>query len=314
MRDLHISPELAARIGASANQALDHSFSKFVDRGHDRVRRAAAQNEVAQALLRGAVDEGRLPKSLFPESPAPQQVLAALRGSGRLRRPTRHSPAARAMAFRPFAGVESGGVRVAEDSQIQVLAPPYAGQWTSKNGNGNYTATASADAASGAFGFLDGSGGGASAACGAGVWMQFIPDNPLPRSVQVRPYVPYNYQWHDSSQAGYTAHNDGGFGVYVLSWNMQGADQTLEQDYRYSIWSDGTGWWDDHHNPSWGDPDYGYAYTYNEAPYFTAQPGRIYQACVWCFGSCDAAGGFFGNAFSDADINADAGFVVIGEQ
>ena len=115
-------------------------------------------------------------------------------------------------------------------------------------------------------------------------------------------------------KTGYTAHNDAGFGIFVLSWDMQGNDMRSEQDYRYSIWSDGTAWGEEHHNPSWDAFDYGNAFLYgNEAPYFEAQPNRIYRACVWCFGSCDAGSGFFGNAIAATDINATAGFVVVGE-
>ena len=313
MSDVKISTDIAARIAAEARTALDKSFAKFVDQHLDRMRRSAAHNDVAPALIQQAMDAGRLP-NLRPEPT--KEVLAALQ-AGRTRRSERkvhHSPAARASTVRPFNGLDAGGLRVAEDERLQVLAPPYADQWTSKNGDGNSVTNCNADAQTGVFGFLDGAAGG-SAACGSGVWAQFIPDPPLPRSVQVRAYTPYNYQWHDNSQFGCTAHNDAGFGIYVLSWDLTGDDRRLEQDYRYSIWSDGTGWWDDHHNPSWGDPDYGYAYLYgNEAPYFEAQPDRIYCACIWCFGSCDAGSGYFGNAVADADINATAGFVVIGEQ
>jgi hypothetical protein len=310
MSSMKISVEIAARIAGDAKAALDESFGAFVDQRLDRLRRSEQQNEVAQVLIRHAMNEQKLPK--LHSHLAPQEALTALQvgNRGRLDRKLRHSPGARALTIRPFGGAAAGELRVAEDARLQILVPPY--QWTSKSGNGNRVTNVNADAQTGAFGFLDGAAGG-SAACGAGVWAQFIPDAPLPRWIQVRAYTPYDYQWHDSSQAGYTAHNDGGFGIYVLSWDLAGTDRRLEQDYRYSIWSDGTGWWDDH--ASWPLPDYGYAYQYgNEAPYFEAQPGRVYRACIWCFGSCDAGSGYFGNAFSDADINANVGFVVIGEQ
>jgi hypothetical protein len=217
----------------------------------------------------------------------------------------------------PFRGDGDSALRIAHniagDAALQVLVPPYADKWTFTQQSGNAETRADADAQTGRFGFLDGAAGG-SAACGAGVWVQFVPDGALPRCIEVRAYTPYNYQWDDASQMGYTAHNDAGFGIYVLSWDMQGNDRKLVQDHRYSVWSDGTGWWEEHNNPSWGNPDYGNAYLYgNEAPYFEAQPGRIYRACVWCFGTCDAGSGYFGNAVSAAEINATAGFVVIGE-
>ena len=147
--------------------------------------------------------------------------------------------------------------------------------------------------------------------------MQFSPSAPLPRFIQVRPYVEFLYQYHNSSNYGYTAHNQGSFGILVNSFDLQGNDRRTEQDYRYGepVWSDGTTWWEEHSNTSWDDSDFGFAYIHGkEAPYFLAQAGRIYLACIWCFGSLDAGAGFFGSASAVGNIRARVGFVVIGQQ
>jgi hypothetical protein len=320
MPGIQISPEIHSRISGDAKLALDTSFGAFVQRRRDMARRNGTQHEFTEALIRTVLQDEQVRKVSPVKSATLREALAGLsRGEGGTTRPqVPASPAARALTIWPFrTGGDSSPPIVRdtrEDAKLQVLVPPYADSWTSAQPSGNADARANADPAAGTFGFLDGAAGG-SAACGAGVWVQFIPDGPLPRAVEVRAYTPYSYQWDDVSQLGYTAHNDAGFGIYVLSWDMQGGDRRLEQDYRYSVWSDGTGWSEEHHNPSWDNPDDGYAYIYgNEAPYFEAQPGRIYRAAIWCFGTCDAGSGFFGNAISAADINAKAGFVVIGEQ
>lgn len=94
-----------------------------------------------------------------------------------------------------------------------------------------------------------------------------------------------------------------------------GTGRFNDQNYKYSAWGDGTGWWDHHGNPSSPDPDFDNAYIFgNEAPYFPVRSDRVYLACIWGFGSSDAGGGYFGNAVSASDLNAAARFVVIGEQ
>lgn len=311
-----ITAELSQKIGAQACATIDKLFGDYLLNRNETRDIGAEQQRVIEALVRASLS-GTQPSEvqriefLLPEKIENMKKARDL-ATSRHRLP---QPSAKALTLRPLGGMTfNDGIQVAEDTKLQIFAAPYVATWTSHTPEGNAESSANANAQNGSFGFFIGAAGG-SATAGAGVWVQFIPDPPLPRLVQVRPYVPYDYQWDDRSDNGYTAHNDGGFGVYVLSWDMQGADQRLEQDFRYGIWSDGTGWWEHHHNPSEPNPDYGNAFLYgNEAPYFEAQEDRIYQACIWCFGSCDSGSGFFGNSLTASDINAEVGFVVIGEQ
>jgi|SRR5580700_5757509 hypothetical protein len=107
---------------------------------------------------------------------------------------------------------------------------------------------------------------------------------------QVRAYCPNQFVWWDKSYLA-TAHNDAGFGVLVLSWDMNGNNQNTDKDFRYSTWSDGTGWYDTHYNSNYPGVDYDQAYYLtNEPTYFPVQSNRVYMAAIWCFGSCDASG------------------------
>lgn len=312
-----LSTEINQRIGADAQSALDQLFNQYVQHRNDLLCSQPVQQQAIEAWLRASLSEEQISNPQRDRFSLSEKIESMIKARKRATTNQRlASPAAKAMTLRPFAGMTfNDGVQVDEDAKLQILVPPYVGKWTSisppPSPGGN---AINASVQDGSFGFLIGAADG-SAAAGAGIWVQFIPDPPLPRAIQIRPYTPYSYQWDDHSDMGYTAHNDGGFGIYVLSWNREGADQRLEQDFRYSVWSDGTGWWDDHHNPSWGDFDYGHAFLYgHEAPYFEACANRIYRACIWCFGSCEASGGFFGKALSASDINAETGFVVVGEQ
>lgn len=304
MAKVNISSDISAYIAREAKETLDLSFKAFADRSLARTQRSEIQNEFASALISLVVDAGKMQKPHL--GPTPEEALTALRGRKR-RTPSRqmhHSPEMRALATRPFRTIDAGGVHIAEDSQLQLFFPPFVDQWAAGYGSGDFTfAGPSADARTGEFGFWQAAAGGSSVWSGAGVWVQFIPDRPL---IQIRSVAPYHFEWFDHSKDGYTAHNDAGFGIYVLSWNMRGADMRLEQDYRYSVWSDGTGWWETHSDS--GD-DTAYVYTHNP-PYFEAEPDRIYRACIWCFGSCDAGR----LAVAEGDISAYTDFIVIGEQ
>lgn len=228
------------------------------------------------------------------------------------------SPSAKALTLQPFSktrDVSKLGVRdfpfnfvASEDTHLQIFGAPYQDQFTSGAGH--------ADRFAGTFGFGVFAAGGSSDGSAA-VWVQFTPSAGI-SLVQVRAYTPYNYQWFDSSSNGYVAHNSGGFGVLVLSFDNQGGDRRTEQDFRYRAWDDGTGWFEEHSNPAWSnggfwDNDNAYLWG-NEAPHFAVDPNRIYLAAIWCFGHCDADSGFWGSAISQGNIEATAGFVVIGEQ
>jgi hypothetical protein len=309
--------ELSSRIKIDGNVAMDGLFHSLATKAHARQYRSTQSSAATDALLH-----------LVPEAEARKherkehlhEVLSRMKDGSSTRLRTTGSLTARAHAIRPFATVKDGtiGADIAlslhEDKRLDFYSAPYLGEWTSGNKVDHGSTETWADPNQGTFSFLQGAGGG-SASSAAGLWVQFTPSPPLPRLVQVRAFCPYLYQWDDLSSMGYTAHSNAGFGIYVRSYDLAGRDSRVEQDYRYSTWSDGTGWFEEHNNPSWGDADDDHAFLYgNESPYFQAHPDRLYAACVWCFGSCNAGSGYFGNAISASDIRATLGFVVVGQQ
>jgi hypothetical protein len=312
MSETTLSPELSARLGEAANRALDASIDTYlVRRQRKRERGSAEQRKVLEALLRLAIPDHS--QDLPSSASSLEQAISELRSGGLSPQPELpRSPIAQAAALRPYRIPADELNRVPqaipEDTTLQILAPPYVDKWTSQNFSGNAQGNVAADPQTGDISFWHAAANG-SAASGAGVWAQFIPDGG-PRLVQVRSYLPYSYLWNDNSQDGYTAHNYAEFGVYVLSWDLRGNNQRVEQNFSYQVWSNSTGWWDNA-----DDSGYGYAYLYgHEPPYFEASHNRIYRAAIFCSGSIQASGGFFGQALSGGQISGHVGFVVVGEQ
>lgn len=313
LQQTRLSPDILERINREANTALNETFEAFIQQ-----RRAArpdnpAGQKISEALLLNVFQDETLKKAYPKESLPPQEQILRLQAKEqwKLSRQLIESPTALALATKPMT-MDNPLSPLTEDSHLQIFGPPYIDQWTSQNKSGNAQVNVSANKATGDFGYFIGSADGA-ASCGTGVWVQFVPTKNT--KAQIRTYTPYNYQYDLDSQFGYTAHDNGGFGIFVLSWNLDGTNRFNDLDYRYTAWSDGTGWWDHHSNPSFPDPDFGYAYLYGqEAPYFSVQSDRVYLACIWGFGSSDAGGGYFGNAISASALNASVRFVVIGEQ
>lgn len=221
------------------------------------------------------------------------------------------SPAATAATVRPFSPLDKKGLIVPEDIRLQLFAPPYTASGVGKSNSGNGDVQANADRDGNLYVLEQNAGGSAYAR--AGIWVQFTPD-PSSAFVQVRPLVSYQYEWVDSSSLGYTAHNHGGFGVFVWSSDHKltplGGPNGWPPGYSYSVWSDGTGWWDTH-----SDSGSGYAFVYgHEPPYFPVETSRTYQAYIYCWANCDSSNGFFGHANADAQISAMVRLVVIGER
>jgi hypothetical protein len=214
---------------------------------------------------------------------------------------------------------------LAKDSSIQVFGPPYADSWSLAGGDGlqHDQQKVWADKSSGHFGFLYTIGKeGGTVYCAAAVWIWFMRQTPgsppgmgSDGSAQVRTYTPFSDVWRDLSYVA-TAHQHAGFGVYVVSWDLKGGDFRVDQDYEPWEWSDGTGWYEDHHNPSYPSGDEGDALSFqNTAPYFPIHPGRMYAAAVWCFGEGDANGtSLLEASFAQAKIDATAKFIVVGQQ
>jgi hypothetical protein len=302
-RSVAIDQKIQAHILADANRSLDHEFQRFVEerraRQSKQVEHQVAMTDALHRLL--AKDNAAAAEASrhLNDPDALKDLISKFGGRSERGWPARASHA-------------SGKV-VADYAQSQLLGPPFIEPWTppsDKSGNAEvYGLWASVN---GEFGFTQSAAGG-SVTSAAGLWVQFRPDPPLPRQIQVLPDVLYYAQWWDNSVNGWTAHNDANFGVYVLSWNDEGADKRLEQDQRFPAWSDNTGWWSNDFNPNWPGWDFGVGIPL--PPYFQADPNRIYMACMWCYGSCDASGGGeFSNALSGTNLQAKAYVVVINEQ
>jgi hypothetical protein len=315
MQHAKLNQDIVERIHGEAKVTLDETFELLVKRRREIQNRNPAGKKITEAMLRHVLQDEELKKLHPKELRSPHEQILAIRNQENWKERSQlvDSASARALTARPPRVMDGPGFFVTEDTHLQVFGPPYVDQWTSQNQSGNAVVQGlSANKQTGDFGYFIGSADGA-AWCGAGVWVQFVPTKTT--LVQVRAYTPYNYQYDLNSQAGYTAHDSGGFGIFVLSWNFDGTGRFNDQNYKYSAWGDGTGWWDHHGNPSSPDPDFDNAYIFgNEAPYFPVRSDRVYLACIWGFGSSDAGGGYFGNAVSASDLNAAARFVVIGEQ
>lgn len=210
-----------------------------------------------------------------------------------------------------------------KDTRADVRVPPYNDAWTHAEGGRHQQQQLWATRNDGRFGFAYTIGHeGGEAWSGAGVEVLFMRDHPGsppgqgPAGLaQVRTHTPYRYAWRDLSYLG-TAHQHAGFGVFVWSAPLDGGPSRVDQNHQYWTWSDGTSWYDDHHNPGFSGRDADTALSFdNQAPYFPIEPGRIYGAWIWCFGGGDASGADVASAaYAQALIDATARFVVIGQQ
>lgn len=297
------------RISASASAYLNDLLGSLARRQEQRAAVADRQYAINEALVRLLPEKERA-GLLGAQQPDRQEMIG------------RFAEAESAARQRLQDG--SGAARRTADMmsalQIQVLAPPYADTWRWTGGlSGDGTvANTNADRDAGSFGFTLATGHGHAAAA-AGVWAQFIPDGPAPiRMIATRPYVRFADQW-DSNTLGqpYGAHNEGGFGMSVLSWNLEGQDQQQEPlfPWMYYNWSKDTGWFSEDHDNNWPGADEGLSYTFsgNTPPAFIAFTHRIYRIAVYCFGECDAGGGFFGQGITASWIGARADFIIVQE-
>jgi hypothetical protein len=127
-------------------------------------------------------------------------------------------------------------------------------------------------------------------ASGVGVWFQPVADNTY---VRVAPYSQGSCKWDDNSNM-WAAHNNAFIGVLVESFDLRGQDHYVEVDRRIQLWSDGTGWLEEHgFNNSfevWFPAD----------TFFQANADRWYRIWSWAKAWCDAEGssGFLGSGSS----------------
>jgi hypothetical protein len=194
--------------------------------------------------------------------------------------------------------VIEGHLVLPQDRLLDIVGAPWPQVWTSRTGNtAPALQTVWANAADGNFGFsheVHGSVDGVSAHSGAGFFFPFAP-RIAPGIAQIRPYLPFLYQWASMSFRS-REDNQGGFGVRVWSWDAAGHDMTLEQDFRIDVWrhhmvahmfgeANSPSWTADENvpGPEWDD-DYAFRPD-RAAPYFPTRAGRLYTAAVWCTGA-----------------------------
>lgn len=247
----------------------------------------------------------------------------------------KESNIAMGVSLQPVRDITSGAVTItAEDRALPVYGPPYTSEWTSVKDKvpplSNYPdpplehkSWAMRDF--GTIGFqqhadVGGQAMGGTPSSAAAVYVGFVP-RITPGVAQIRPYCPYIFQYL-SFNLGANLDNYAGFGIRVWSWNLDGNDQSDEQNYRYLVWSrdssnNNPSWYeqlqpDDTHlkpRPGWDD-DHAFLWG-KEAPYFSVRTGRVYVAAVWCFGGCKAAGK---SGLTIGRIHAEIPMIVIGSQ
>jgi len=187
-----------------------------------------------------------------------------------------------------------------EGNNLDFLSYPYADVWTSPENH--YTLEIWANKDNGKFRnyiHVDGSG---STNGGSGLFMSYVPSAEL-NLMQIRPYMWYSIDYILEAYAFGTSHVDGYFGIYVWSFDKNGNDQRIEQQYEPQYCSDGADFWS-----SW-ESGYleGLAFRDDKLPNaFFVSADRIYTICLFSATSCDAG------VFSWIDINASIPFVVIG--
>lgn len=197
--------------------------------------------------------------------------------------------------------------QVRAGSLLTVVSTPYSADWSSGSGS-----TASGVTSGGGFGYKDegrfgasafiGSGGSAWGAGGIGASIRPLTPNTILRFTAL---VRYSYSWEDSS-SGYVAHDDGFIGIYVWSFDLRGQDGRVEADQRSSLWSDGTGWFEDH-SDSGEDELLPYA---QSTIYLPVTSDRFYTFWVWTEVSGDATDGDIFGSFSRGALQAAIPFVV----
>jgi hypothetical protein len=198
--------------------------------------------------------------------------------------------------------------------KIEVIGPPYAGSFFNKSGHSDNSQNSSESTPvdlSGRFGFQLGTDGG-SATGKAGLFIAVTDPEPLDQEIQILPFCPFAYQYVDNSSNGYTAHTNAIFEIQTFSFDASGDDMRPELDFSYPVWNDGTGWYEEHTNPSFDNFDADNAFEFDHVmPPFTAQATRSLIALISCSGWCDAGDGFFGNAVAAETLNATMPFVVL---
>lgn len=197
--------------------------------------------------------------------------------------------------------------QIRSGSFLIITAPPYDFDWKFQSlVHGNTGGQAQASKINGRFtaDYSVFSGGSALGAGGVGIFFR-----PIAESTWVRfsPYIKFSYAWHDWSNLGPTAHSDGYLAIRVISFNFNGGDVRIEQDPRFQLWSDGTGWSEDHSNSD-NDDLFPVA---QSTIYFQATSNRLYNLWIWGYSEGNGTDGdiFWSNSW--ASLKAFVPFAVI---
>lgn len=238
------------------------------------------------------------------------------------------SRVAQAMTLQPVRDTVVDGIIVlSEDRKLDIIGARYPNFWIHNSGNA-FSALQSiwAEPGDGTFGFshvVQGTVTGRQANSGAGIYIQFVP-RIAPGIAQIRPFVPYSYQWSNLSFKS-REDNSATFGIRIWSWDSGGGDFSMEKDYRYFIWNDTSiaNYFATSNSPNWLDNqednvpgwDEEYAFLFGkEAPYFKTRPNRVYMAAIWCFGVCYSVSPENRPGQSIGRLHAKMPWVVIGYQ
>jgi hypothetical protein len=324
------------RIYRAAREDVHGALAEKFEQHAARSRRARATQRRAESTAHGALgrllrEDRRYATSIERIVQGSDRPLARLRPAGE----DRAGGLSKEHALELVSGTGIQGITadqlsavafaLRKDTSVDIYTAPYADSWTTTSGGAlqHQQMDAWADKSNGRFGFLYTIGKeGGGIYCGAAVWVRFMRKAPgVPPGwgttglAQVRTRTRYRYAWNDLSYLA-TAHQHAGFGVFVVSWDLNGGSNRVDQDHEYWTWSDGTSWYDHHHNPSWSGFDSDLALSFqDQAPYFTIEPGRMYAAAIWCFGEGDASGASIVDAsYAQAVVDATADFVVVGQQ
>ena len=318
--------DIFARVAPEAQYAQEEMFRKLAKGYEDRRKEWAEDAHLSDtATIQAGEHAGekafaRAVERLQRQSERAKALTATLA--------VRDSRAAAAMTLQPVRDVTIDGIVVlSEDKQLDIIGPRYPDFWTSKGGDAlPASQTVWANQGDGSFGFdhdVRGTVTGRQANSGAGVYVQFVP-RIAPGIAEIRPYVPFSYQWSDLSFKS-REDNSAKFGIRVWSWNSNGSDFTMEKDYTYFAWQNTTiaSYFAEASSPSWEENqednvpgwDFDNAFLFgDEAPYFHTRPNRIYMAAIWCFGVCWSVSPENRPGASIAKLHARVPWVVIGYQ
>jgi len=145
-----------------------------------------------------------------------------------------------------------------------------------------------------------GNGGSAWASAGLGKW--FRPIGTDSTWVRIGLYAPYVFDWRTDSN-WFAAHTSAFLGIYVQSFDSNGGDPQDEVNRTIPLWSDGTGWLEDH-----SDSGDGY---YPSDTYFLARSSRWYAIWAWAHTQGDAHSGSLAYSYSWGTLSVSLPFMVL---